>query len=680
MLPNRPNSGLNNGGKEKCLNLQHLELKLQSKLVGFQPTHISLLQTVFKTKVLILTANPTNTAPLRLSDEVREIKASWERSPQRDRFEIIVEEAIHSQDLRRTVLNHKPQILHFSGHGGGEQGLVLLDKNEQALMVPPEALTRFFKALQDIFHLDCVVLNACYSEVQANGIFPYVDFVVGMNREVGDRAARQFAIGFYDTIFAGEKIESAFALGCNAIELENIPEHLTPVLKCRNATPTIAAQKSTMTSQTGSRVQQLRNDRLQRELDQLAEEYQAVADQLALTLNPTDEVRLKRQLAQLETQMQAIEAQALEAVRQSETMPGDQIPTVPAVSTEVVWGTQILNIPLENLDGSVPLGSPFYVDRPPVEQLCYATIQKEAGLVRIKAPRQMGKTSLICRTLAEGERLGYRSALINLWDRKFLTDIETFLENFCATLSDALDIEEKIDSYWKKRLGSQQNCSNYLQKYLLKEISTPIVVGLDEVDRIFEYLPLAHDFFGLLRSWHERGKNDPIWQKLRLVISHSQEVYIPLNVNQSPFNVGVPIDLGEFSPAQVQDLADRHGLQFAATDFQRLLTLLGGHPYLVRVTFYQLAKHNLSLEQLFSLGPTEEGPFSDHLYRHLLLLEDNPRLKIAMKTLIRSDRPLKLDAIDSFKLKSMGLVKAVGNELLPLCQLYRLYFSDRLAG
>jgi hypothetical protein len=98
-------------------------------------------------KILILTANPSNTQPLRLSEEVREIKSAWERSLKREQFEIIVEEAIRPKELRRALLTHKPQILHFSGHGGGEQGLVLMGDSGKGVLVTPDALSRFFKAL-----------------------------------------------------------------------------------------------------------------------------------------------------------------------------------------------------------------------------------------------------------------------------------------------------------------------------------------------------------------------------------------------------------------------------------------------------------------------------------------------------------------------------------------------------
>ncbi|MFN7414129.1 MAG: CHAT domain-containing protein [Dolichospermum sp.] len=182
-------------------------------------------------RILILTANPTNTKPLRVSEEVREIKSAWERSLNREQFEISIGEAVRPQEFRRTLLDHKPDIVHFSGHGGGEQGLALMADNGEAILVKPDAFTDFFKILQGSLKIECVVLNACYSQIQAEGIYPYVDYVVGMNQKIGDTAARKFTLGFYDALFAGEAIETAFKFGCNAIQMENIPEYLTPILK-----------------------------------------------------------------------------------------------------------------------------------------------------------------------------------------------------------------------------------------------------------------------------------------------------------------------------------------------------------------------------------------------------------------------------------------------------------------
>jgi AAA-like domain/CHAT domain len=545
-------------------------------------------------KILILTANPSNTQPLRLSEEVREIKNAWERSLKREEFEIIVEEAIRPKELRRALLTHKPQILHFSGHGGGEQGLVLMGDSGKGVLVTPDALSRFFKAIKDIFTIETVLLNACYSEVQAEGIYPYINYIIGMNKAIGDAAATQFSIGFYDTLFNGESIENAFALGCNAIELENISEHLTPIFR-----------KNSLISNS---------------------------------ISPTS-ISPKKQ----------------------NTFIFDN------------------NIIFDNIDGQVPLNSPFYIERPEVEIKCYESIVQPGALIRIKAPRKMGKTSLMSRILDYAKKQGYHTALMNLWSKENLTDINTFLQGFCAIISEELGVEEQIDKYWNKRLSSQINCTNYFKKYLLKAIETPLVLGLDDIDQIFPYTEIAQEFFALLRAWHENGKNEEIWQKLRLIIAHSQEVYVSLKVNQSPFNVGLSIEIGEFNATQIQELIQRHGLNWSEAEIEQLRSMIDGHPYLLRTALYQIAKGHLTLEEFLKIAPTEEGLFGDFLYHYLLVLEDDNLLKTAMQQVINSDVPVKIDSVQAFKLRSMGLIESKSNDVQSLCNLYRLYFQEHLS-
>ncbi len=187
-------------------------------------------------KILILSANPKNTEKLRLDEEVREIQAGLERSRHREQFEIITKWAVRVDDLRRALLDIEPQIVHFSGHGAASHGLALENSLGQMQLVSTEALARLFKLLKS--RVECVLLNACYSEVQAEAIHQHIDYVVSMNQVIGDRAAIKFTVGFYDALGAGRSIEDAFEFGCTAIELEGILESLTPVLKSRkNVTP-----------------------------------------------------------------------------------------------------------------------------------------------------------------------------------------------------------------------------------------------------------------------------------------------------------------------------------------------------------------------------------------------------------------------------------------------------------
>ena len=333
-------------------------------------------------------------------------------------------------------------------------------------------------------------------------------------------------------------------------------------------------------------------------------------------------------------------------------------------------------------DGSVSLNSQFYIDRPPVEERAYREILKPGALLRIKAPAQMGKTSLTLRILAQGKANNYRTVRLNFQqaDSSLLTNLDKLLRWFCANIAQQLQQPSLLDDYWDEELGSKVSCTTYLQSQL--EFSqSPLIIALDEVNRVFEYPEIAREFLPLLRFWHEEANNLEIWQKLRLLVVHSTEIYIPLNLQQSPFNVGVPIQLPEFTLEQVQTLAERHGLDWAMGEsgkqqLKPLLAMIGGHPYLVRLALYHLWHEDLTLEQLLQEAPTQTGIYHHHLQKHLINLQENSELATAFKQVISSQQPIQLPPIVAYKLASMGLVKLQGNKVMPSCQLYCLYFHD----
>ncbi len=190
---------------------------------------------VSQKKILILSANPKDTNILRLDEEVRNIQAAIKRAKNREQFETITSCAVRVEDLRRALLDHQPTIVHFSGHGSGTDGLVLENNSGQMQLVSSESLARLFKLFQN--QIECVLLNACYSEVQADAIHQHIDCVIGMNRPIGDTAATEFAVGFYDALGAGSSYDVCFEVGCASIDLEGIPESETPVLKFRPRLP-----------------------------------------------------------------------------------------------------------------------------------------------------------------------------------------------------------------------------------------------------------------------------------------------------------------------------------------------------------------------------------------------------------------------------------------------------------
>ncbi len=338
-------------------------------------------------------------------------------------------------------------------------------------------------------------------------------------------------------------------------------------------------------------------------------------------------------------------------------------------------------IELELPGGQVPLDSPFYVQRPPIESECYKTILQPGALIRVKAPRRMGKTSLMSRILHQAANQGLRTVSLSfqLADGKIFQDLEQFLRWFCANVSLGLQLPNQLGDYWDEVFGSIVSCKMYFEQYLLASIAKPLVLGLDDVDRLFSYPDLASDFFGLLRTWHEEGKNREIWRKLRLVVVHSTEIYISLSANKSPFNVGLPIELPPFTSEQVQDLARRHGLDWSDEEAQQLTDFVGGNPYLVRVGLYHIGRGDVNLKQVWQTSSTRGGIYSNHLQRQLWNLQQEPSLAAAFGEVVRSKAPVELDLVEAFKLQSMGLVHLVGDRATVSCQLYVRYFRDRRA-
>jgi transcriptional regulator with XRE-family HTH domain len=336
---------------------------------------------------------------------------------------------------------------------------------------------------------------------------------------------------------------------------------------------------------------------------------------------------------------------------------------------------------LEHPSGQVPLDSPFYIKRSPIEERCYEQIHKPGSLIRIKAPRQMGKTSLLARIIDKAQSQGDSTVTLDfqLAAQQIFVNTDKFLRWFCASVALALNIPNKLSDYWDlaEIVGSSMACKAYFEEYLLPAIGKPLTLGLDEVDKVFEYPEIYRDFFGLLRALHEEGKRREIWKKLQLVIVHSTEVYVPLDINQSPFNVGFSVELPEFNYQQILALAQKHQLYWDETDIEKLTALVGGHPFLVRLTLYHIANKNVTLTQIIENSTNSSSIYAEHLRRQYLILTQQPELAVAMKDIVNNNY-VQLPPVIKFKLHSMGLVKFQRDSLVPRCNLYRQYLQTHL--
>lgn len=192
--------------------------------------------------ILITAANPSDENRLRLDVEVRDIDEGLRLAKHRDLFELKQIGATRVRDLRRAMTEHEPTIVHFCGHGAGKEGIVLEDNEGKAQLVSSEALANFFELFSD--SVECVILNACFSEVQAKEIAKHISYVVGMKKEIGDKAAIEFAVAFYDSLAAGKDYEKAFKISCNAIEMQGVSGHLIPKLLKGKVKNVVKAEKT----------------------------------------------------------------------------------------------------------------------------------------------------------------------------------------------------------------------------------------------------------------------------------------------------------------------------------------------------------------------------------------------------------------------------------------------------
>ncbi|MEL7039688.1 MAG: AAA-like domain-containing protein [Cyanobacteria bacterium J06592_8] len=329
-------------------------------------------------------------------------------------------------------------------------------------------------------------------------------------------------------------------------------------------------------------------------------------------------------------------------------------------------------------DGPVPLDSHFYIDRPPIEQLSCAEILKPGSVIRIQAPQKMGKSSLLLRILAFAQQQNYKIVKIDFQqaDQAVYAHLNKFLRWFCANIARQLQLQPLLDEYWDEEMGSKVSCGIYFEGYLLEQVDTPIVLVLDETHLVFEHPDIAEEFLPLLRFWHEQARQSLPFQKLRLVVVHSTEVYISLDVNQSPFNIGLPIKLPELNVKQIQDLVTKHGLNWTEGDqVKQLMEMVGGHPYLVRIALYHLAQEQITLEKLLQQASTQGGIYGGILRHHWEIIQKQPTLSTALKQVVMTRESVKLNPIMSYKLESMGLVKLDGDYAYLSCQMYRLYFA-----
>lgn len=335
---------------------------------------------------------------------------------------------------------------------------------------------------------------------------------------------------------------------------------------------------------------------------------------------------------------------------------------------------------LEPPGGAMPLDSHYYIERPHDTE-CHRAIEHGVSFVLLEGARQMGKTSLLSRGLQKARESGARVACLDLqaFSASDLSSSESFFITLGTALANQLDLDVFPEDVWRRRAGANENFTRYLRREVLGRLRARLVWGLDELDRLFS-TNFCSEVCGLFRSWHNARASDPEgpWRHLTQILCYATEAHLLIpDLNQSPFNVGVRIPLQDFSDAEVRRLNEKHDRPLEEAEIARFQSLLGGQPYLVRRGLNELVARQQRLADLAAIADQDEGPFSDHLKRFLVLISRSPEVLHAVRLAIAGQKIP--DEATFSRLRAAGLMRGPrAAEARFRCDIYRSYLTRHL--
>ncbi len=334
---------------------------------------------------------------------------------------------------------------------------------------------------------------------------------------------------------------------------------------------------------------------------------------------------------------------------------------------------------LDTPGGAIRAQSTFYVERRADRDLEREILKPAGTTTTIRAPRQTGKTSLLIRGITKAKQANHKLVHLDferVGNAVFQTP-DTLLRYLAETMVRKLRLDlPEINKAWDDSLPPADKLNYLLEDYVLPAVESPILLALDEVERLLK-TSYHDDIFSMIRFWHNSRASDELWEKLNIVMVISTEPHLLIqDTYRSPFNVGQRLELVDFDELHLRYLYEQYRTPVAGQNLAHLMTLFGGHPYLTQKALYTLVKDKLTWPKLVEISSTDTGPFGDHLRRYLWLLHDQPDLIRAMKEIINhSHCP---DEELFYRLLRAGLVKGDSKHCACRCQLYHTYFGSRL--
>jgi hypothetical protein len=322
--------------------------------------------------------------------------------------------------------------------------------------------------------------------------------------------------------------------------------------------------------------------------------------------------------------------------------------------------------------GSIPPADPFYVERPADVSIRTMAGQEFAQTLLIKGPRQMGKSSMLIRFLKQCRENGKRACLLNLG--VFADELDegpALLKRFAEQIARTFKVAGPAAA-----LSSVTDFTRYIEDELLAVTTDQLVIAFDEADRVLGE-SYATAFFISLRGWHDSRASENGWDRVTLALVISTEPNLLITTaNFSPFNVAVPMEIAGFSREACATLNERYGSPLDDQQTDSLFLLLGGHPYLTRLAFYQIVICKMKFDELYESAGNTDGPFGEHLHSLLYRLKDHPEILKALKMQMAGGTALDPDMY--YRLHAAGIVRRVEGNIVPSNLAYEQYLRRNL--
>jgi len=338
---------------------------------------------------------------------------------------------------------------------------------------------------------------------------------------------------------------------------------------------------------------------------------------------------------------------------------------------------------LEAVGGAVPLDSPHYLERT-ADRTVRDAVERIESVVLIKGARQMGKTSLLARALQHAREQGHRVVNTDLQQLNAASfeSLDNFYFALGNSLADRLDLDVFPEDTWDSRRDPNVNLERYLTREVLAKLTSPLVWGIDELDRLLP-CPFGTEVFSLIRAWHNSRALDPSgpWWRLTLIMAYATEAHLFItDLSQSPFNIGTRVALEDFSPGQVVDSNRLHGGPLRTPEEStQFFDLLGGQPYLVRRGLHEMVSQSMSFSLFRQEAEKYNGLFTDHVRRLVTLLAKDASLVEAVREILNTQSCS--SPVAFHRLRAAGVIRGVSpTETQLRCSLYRFHLDKALGA